>query len=82
MEGLNMNPNKVIKVIKNAHRETECQVAEGRARPDESAREMNREIAGHVADWVKEFQQRRGADARGAFARLFAEPLSSLNSVS
>lgn len=68
-----MNPNRKIKVIKNAQRE-DTSSGEVRAERNPAPADKNRAVAGRVGAWVREFQQRRIGDPRRAFASLFVAP--------
>ena len=83
-----MNTN--IRIIKRSQREATNTTATGgkqkaaaaaaAARPAsnrDSARHATRDITGHVATWIKEFQQKHTPDPRRAFASLFADPATS-----
>jgi hypothetical protein len=72
--------NNTIKVIKREQRENKGGTAKTEAGDGQSLRHATREVAGNVAAWVREFQQRRTPNPRRAFASLFIEPASSLNS--
>jgi hypothetical protein len=78
-----MKTNRTIRIIKGAQRNApESGVAESPEATGKSLKQTPREAAGNVASWVKEFRQRRRPDARRAFASLFAEPATPLNSLS
>ncbi len=70
---VDMNPNRKIKVIKNAQRE-EKSSEEVRTEPKPGLADKNRAVAGRVGAWVREFQQRQIVDPRRAFASLFVAP--------
>ena len=82
-----MNTN--IRIIKRSQREAardaENSTTAARTRmPDnrrasnhEQARHAARDITGHVATWIKEFQQKHTPDPRRAFASLFVDPATS-----
>jgi hypothetical protein len=74
-----MNPKNKIKIIKRALRTGETSATAVRSQKSESLQHSTRKA---VTAWVKEFKQRRVADPRQAFARLFGEPASPLNSLS
>lgn len=77
-----MNPKNSIKIIKRDQRDNATGTAKTGAQGSQSLRDATREMAGNVSAWVKEFQQRSKRDPRRAFASLFAEPASPLNSLS
>ncbi|HEX8919913.1 MAG TPA: hypothetical protein VF766_00455 [Pyrinomonadaceae bacterium] len=80
-----MKTNRTIRIIKGAAQRnsaTQSGVAENPETGSKSLKPTTREAAGNVAAWVKEFRQRRRPDARRAFASLFAEPATPLNSLS
>ena len=79
-----MNTN--IRIIKRSQRDaqstttTDSRRAQGgnsRTPNSENSRHAAREITGHVATWIKEFQQRHTPDPRRAFANLFVDPATS-----
>jgi hypothetical protein len=74
-----MNPKNKIKIIKRALTTGESVATGGGSQKTESLQQSTRKV---VTKWVKEFQQRRVADPRQAFARLFGDQASPLNSVS
>jgi hypothetical protein len=76
-----MMPNKTIRIIKSAERR-DSSVNNRSAAPAEKQRQASGGVTSQVASWVKEFQQRRRPDPRRAFASLFADPASPLNSLS
>ena len=74
-----MKSNKTIRIVKSAERR-DSSVNQSAA--TESTRPANNGVTSQVTSWVKEFQQRRRPDPRRAFASLFADPASPLNSLS
>lgn len=74
-----MNTNKKIRVIKREQQSGGRKAAETTAPNSENLRHTTREVAGQVAAWVKEIQERRPVDPRRAFARLFGEPALHLS---
>ncbi|HJR07859.1 MAG TPA: hypothetical protein VJ842_11400 [Pyrinomonadaceae bacterium] len=73
--------SKNIRVIKRSQRDAQDKTANAgisRVPNTDSARQAARDITGHVATWIKEFQGRRTPDPRRAFASLFAEPATSV----
>jgi hypothetical protein len=74
-----MNPKKAIRIIKRERQTGQGAVAEKGAPNNTGLRHTTREAAGHVAAWVKEFQQRRKIDPKRAFASLFVESASPLS---
>lgn len=78
-----MKTHRTIRIIKGAERSTnQPGGVESSETTSKSLKPAAREAAGNVASWVKEFRQRRRPDARRAFASLFAEPATPLNSLS
>jgi hypothetical protein len=78
-----MKTNRTIRIVKGAERSnTQQSAAASPETASKSSKPTPREAAGNVAAWVKEFRQRRRPDARRAFASLFAEPATPLNSLS
>ena len=78
-----MKTSRTIRIIKGAERSNnQSGVLESPETTSKSLKPAAREAAGNVASWVKEFRQRRRPDARRAFASLFAEPATPLNSIS
>jgi hypothetical protein len=73
-----MKQNRPIRIIK---RNNQSVAAETPAPKVEEQRSSAREAAGNVASWVKEFRQRRRPDPRRAFASLFGEQATPLNSL-
>jgi hypothetical protein len=74
--------SKNIRVIKRSQRDaqenaTTTAASVGRVPNTDSARQAARDITGHVATWIKEFQGRRTPDPRRAFANLFIDPVTS-----
>jgi hypothetical protein len=69
-----MNQKQTIRIIKSGQREVPAGTAKTAAPASPKLRETTREIAGNVANWVKDFQQRRRPDPRRSFASLFVEP--------
>ena len=74
-----MKSNKTIRIVKSAERKDSLV---NKSAATESTRPANNGVTSQVASWVKEFQQRRRPDPRRAFASLFADPASPLNSLS
>ena len=74
-----MNPTKAIRIIKRDRRDGQGGDVERSALNTTGLRHTTREAAGHVAAWVKEFQQRRQVDPKRAFASLFAESASPVS---
>ncbi|HEY0101530.1 MAG TPA: hypothetical protein VGB76_21570 [Pyrinomonadaceae bacterium] len=76
-----MNTN--IRIIKRSQREAQSKTAtattanSNRARSNENPRHATRDISGHVATWIKEFQQKHTPDPRRAFAKLFIDTAAS-----
>jgi len=71
-----MNTN--IRIIKRSEREaTGKKTADSRAAETKNTRQATRDLTGHVATWIKEFQQRHTPDPRRAFANLFVDPITS-----
>jgi hypothetical protein len=68
---------KAIKIIKKEQRAAAPATAKSAAPESHSLRQTTREVAGNVAAWVKEFQQRRRPDPRQSFTNLFAQPAAS-----
>ena len=78
-----MKTQRTIRIITGAARSAnQPGVLESPETTGKSLKPAAREAAGNVASWVKEFRQRRRPDARRAFASLFAEPATPLNSLS
>lgn len=75
-----MSHKTSIRIVKHGGRQGESSLT---GTPHQDANALHRgarEVAGNVSDWVREFRERRPADPRKAFARLFVEsPSSSLN---
>ena len=72
-----MNPKKNIRIVKKGQREiVKTATAKSETSNSQSLRQTTREVAGNVAAWVKEFQQRSTHDPRRAFASLFVKPAS------
>jgi hypothetical protein len=63
-----MNPKNTIKIIKRVQRDSDRKIEAERSSNNESQQKSTRNV---VADWVKEFQQRRYTDPRRSFASLF-----------
>ena len=74
-----MKSNKTIRIVKSAERKDS---SVNKSAATESTRPANNGVTSQVASWVKEFQQRRRPDPRRAFASLFVDPASPLNSLS
>jgi hypothetical protein len=80
-----MNTN--IRIIKRSQRDAQSKTntdsrrarssSTNRTPNSENPRHAAREITGHVATWIKEFQQRHTPDPRRAFANLFVDPATS-----
>jgi hypothetical protein len=70
---------KAIKIIKKGQRAEATGTAKSAAPDSHSLRQTTREVAGNVAAWVKEFQQRRRPDPRQSFTNLFVQSSASLN---
>lgn len=77
-----MNTN--IRIIKRSQRDakhsntTTAAAADSRRTPgSEQSRHATRDITGHVATWIKDFQKRHTPDPRRAFANLFVDPATS-----
>ena len=77
-----MKTNRSIRIVKATAKGNQSGDAKSPVAESTSLRPTTREVAGNVASWVKEFRQRRRPDARRAFASLFAEPATPLNSLS
>ena len=77
-----MKTNRTIRIVKGTQRSNQAGETKSPAPESTSVRQTTREVAGNVASWVKEFRQRRRPEPRRAFASLFAEPTSPLNSIS
>jgi hypothetical protein len=77
-----MKTNRTIRIVKRKHSDTQAGEAKSPVTESANSRPTTREVAGNVASWVKEFRQRRRPEPRRAFASLFAEPASPLNSLS
>lgn len=77
-----MSSGKSIRVIKREQRESMAEGSKTDARGSQGLRDATREMAGSVSAWVKEFKERSRHDPRRAFAGLFAEPATTLNSLS
>ena len=78
-----MAPKLSIRIVKRGQRPSQSSEAEERRAPDnKQTRQSGREVANNVKAWVREFQERRAAEPRKAFAKLFGEPASPLNSLS
>ena len=73
-----MSNKPPIRIIKHGQRQSAQGSTETREQGANDVRQNAREMSGNVAAWVKEFKERRPIDPRQAFARLFAEPASSL----
>ena len=69
-----------IRIIKRGRREGES-LTGALTRDGKNVRQSAREVAGNVAAWVREFEERRPADPRKAFANLFVDAPSSLKSL-
>lgn len=77
-----MNTN--IRIIKRSQREAQNMTAatdSSRAAKGDnsrnSSRQATRDITGHVATWIKEFQHKHTPDPRRAFANLFIDTAAS-----
>jgi hypothetical protein len=77
-----MNTN--IRIIKRSQRDAQNKTtaADSKRLPQnensrENSRHATRDITGHVATWIKEFQQKHTPDPRRAFASLFIDPATS-----
>jgi hypothetical protein len=77
-----MTPNKTIRIIKSAERNAPPVNNKSEASDAGSAKQAGGGVTSQVASWVKEFQQRRRPDARRAFASLFGDTATPLNSLS
>ena len=66
-----------IRIIKRSQRDATAKAAESRAPETKNTRQATRDITGHVATWIKEFQHRHTPDPRRAFANLFVDPATS-----
>ena len=79
-----MKPIRTIRVIKKGEQMSRVEEAPKAAATSagDGLRQATRDVAGQVTSWVKEFQQRRRPDARRAFASLFADAATPLNSLS
>jgi hypothetical protein len=77
-----MKTNRAIRIIKGAERGGQSIATTPTATNAEAPKQTPRDMAANVATWVKEFRQRRTPDPRRAFAGLFAEPATPLNSIS
>lgn len=77
-----MKTNRTIRIVKRRQNGDAASEAKSPSTESAKARPTTREVTGNVASWVKEFRQRRRPDPRRAFASLFAEPASPLNSLS
>lgn len=77
-----MKTNRTIRIVKATQRGNQAGEAKSPATETANVRPTTREVASNVASWVKEFRQRRRPEPRRAFASLFAEPASPLNSLS
>jgi hypothetical protein len=73
-----MSSEKTIKIIKGNQRNAGSNDEKSRPASEESSRTVNRQIAGQVAGWIQESQQRRHIESLVTFASLFLEP-SSVN---
>lgn len=65
-----MTANAKIKVIKKGE---QVKAPEVETTEKKSAQESAREMVATVTDWVTDFQQRRGTDAKQAFEQLFSQ---------
>jgi hypothetical protein len=75
-----MNTN--IRIIKRSQRDAQSKTKAAatdnrRAAQSENSRHATRDITGHVATWIKEFQQKHTPDPRRAFANLFVDAATS-----
>lgn len=77
-----MKTNRTIRIVKGTQRGNQPGADKSPVTESASTRPTTREVAGNVASWVKEFRQRRRPEPRRAFASLFREPASPLNSLS
>ena len=77
-----MNQKTSIRVVKRGQRRSETRPTEPSAEAGHNLRRSARDAADSVASWVREFKERRPADPRKAFARLFVESSPSLKSLS
>jgi hypothetical protein len=73
-----MNSSKRIKIIKHGQGPTKTEVVTSNS----GVRQTNRDIAGNVTEWIREFQENRQTQSGRSFASLFAEPLSPLERLS
>src|SRR5258708_10323437 len=62
-EEIAMNSEKTIKIIKGNQRNAGSNDETSRPAGEENSRTVNRQIAGQVAGWIQEFQQRRHAES-------------------
>lgn len=76
-----MTPNRTIRIIKSTERNGSSPNQDA-SRETEQKRQSGTGVTSQVASWVKEFQQRRRPDPRRAFASLFADTATPLNSLS
>jgi hypothetical protein len=77
-----MNAEKSIKIIKGNQRNADNKDETSQPPSEKSSRTANRQIAGQVAGWIQEFQQRRHTESLSTFASLFLEPSSPVNQTS
>jgi hypothetical protein len=76
-----MQSNRAIRIIKGAERGNQPSAEKTPATNGKVVGPAARESATGVASWVKEFRQRRRPDPRRAFAGLFADQATPLNSL-
>ena len=76
-----MNHKSPIRVVKRGQRRSESRPTETPADAGNNLRRSARDAADSVASWVREFKERRPADPRKAFARLFGESSPTLKSL-
>jgi hypothetical protein len=74
-----MKSEKTIKIIKGNQRNAGSTDETSRTAGEENPRTVNRQIAGQVAGWIQEFQQRRHTESLSTFAGLFLEPSTPVN---
>jgi hypothetical protein len=76
-----MNTN--IRIIKRSQRDAKNKTAADNRRTAtgdnsrDNSRHATRDITGHVATWIKEFQHKHTPDPRRAFANLFIDQATS-----
>ena len=76
-----MAPKIPIRIVKRGQKQSQSSDPENRVQDQNQARQSGREVANNVKTWIREFQERRAAEPRKAFAKLFGEPASPLNSL-